>query len=83
MLAQELGVPLQTLTAESGEVDYKLIRLFLQYSAPIDGVGDSGRNVVLVVTQRGLASPLQLFCAAHPKNETLSNELPIAFNATH
>ena len=48
ILNQELGVPLQTLVAEDGEVDSELIQFFLWHKAPIDGVGIDANNAVLV-----------------------------------
>jgi len=79
VLPQELGVPLQRLVSEDGDVDSELIQLLLQHEAPVDGVGDDANNVVLVATRRGNSSILRMLCDAGPRNETLSKAVPVAF----
>jgi ankyrin repeat protein len=79
VLPQELGVPLQRLVSEDGDVDSELIQLLLQHEAPVDGVGDDANNVVLVAARRGNLSILKMLCDARPRNETLSKAVPVAF----
>jgi hypothetical protein len=76
VLAQELGIPLQNLMSEEGDVDSELIQLLLEHKAPVDGVGDESNNVVLVAAQRGNLSILRMLCDASPRNETLSRLSP-------
>jgi hypothetical protein len=78
--AQDLGVPLQTLVSEDGDVDSELIQLLLQHEAPVDGVGDDAKNAVLVAARRGNLSVLRMLCDAGPRNETLSKAVPAAFD---
>jgi ankyrin repeat protein len=80
VLPQELGVPLQRLVSEDGDVDSELIQLLLQHEAPVDGVGDDANNVVLVAARRGNLSILKMLCDARPRNKTLSKAVPVAFS---
>lgn len=80
VLPQELGIPLQSLVSEEGDVDSELIQLLLQHKASVDGVGDDANNVVLVAARRGNLSILRMLCDASPRNETLSKAIPVAFS---
>jgi ankyrin repeat protein len=79
VLPQKLGVPLQRLVSEDGDVDSELIQLLLQHEAPVDGVGDDANNVLLVAARRGNLSILRMLCDAGPRNETLSKAVHVAF----
>jgi ankyrin repeat protein len=80
VLPQELGIPLQSLVSEEGDVDSELIQLLLQHKAPVDGVGDDANNAVLVAARRGNLSMLGMLCDASPRNETLAKAIPVAFS---
>ncbi|KAJ4323820.1 hypothetical protein N0V84_004166 [Fusarium piperis] len=79
--SQALGVPLQQAVSEDGEIDSDLIRLFLEYHAPVDLSNTADGNPVLVAARRGNASVLQMLCTGGPRVETLSVAVPIAFKA--
>ncbi|KAI2622351.1 hypothetical protein GGR54DRAFT_638689 [Hypoxylon sp. NC1633] len=80
VLNQDLGVPLQRIVAEDGDMDYELIRLFLQYRAPVDQEDDDDNNPILATVRRGDLVALEILCSAGPRNDTLSKALPIAFD---
>ena len=79
VLPQELGVPLQRLVSEDGDIDSELIQDLVQHKAPVDGVGDDANNVVLVAARRGNLSVLKMLCDARPRNKTLSKAVREAF----
>jgi ankyrin repeat protein len=83
VLNQNLSVPLQRLVSEDGDVDSELIQLLLQHKAPVDGVGDDANNAVLAAARRGNLSVLRMLCDAGPRNETLSEAVPVAFGVMH
>ena len=80
VLPQGLGIPLQSLMSEEGDVDSELIQLLLQHNAPVDGVGDEANNVILVAARRCNLSILRMLCDASPQNEILSKAIPVAFS---
>lgn len=79
VLPLSLGLPLQKLVSEDGDIDSELIQLLLQHKAPVDGPGDDTNNVILVAARRGNLSILKMLCDAGPRNETLSQAVPVAF----
>jgi hypothetical protein len=78
VLAQDLGLLLQTVVSENDNMDTKLMQLLLQHKAPVDDVGDASKNVVLVATQNGNLSMLEMLCQAGTGNSTLSKAVLIA-----
>ncbi|GAW26085.1 putative ankyrin repeat containing protein [Rosellinia necatrix] len=81
ILPQYLGIPLQKLASEKGDVDWELIRLFIQQRAPVDVDGGSDKNTVLVAARRANIRLLAALCEAGPRNETVSAAVPIAFDS--
>ncbi|KAM0425446.1 hypothetical protein ACHAPT_009235 [Fusarium lateritium] len=79
--SQALGVPLQQVVSEGGDIDSELIQLFLEHYAPVDFSNTADGNPVLVATRRGNASVLQMLCTGGPRLETLSVAVPIALKA--
>jgi len=79
VLPQNLGVSLQALVSEEGDIDTKLIQLLLRHKAPADAVGGETKNAVCVAARRGNFSILRMLCDANPRNETLSKAVPVAF----
>jgi ankyrin repeat protein len=79
VLAQELGLALQSLVSEEGVVDSDLVQLLLQHKAPVDGVGNDANNALLVAVRRGILSSVRMMCDSGLQNDTLSKAVPIAF----
>ncbi|KAJ4199391.1 hypothetical protein NW767_008199 [Fusarium falciforme] len=79
--SQVLGVPLQQVVSEDGDIDSDLIQLFLEYHAPVDLSNTADGNPVLVAARRGNVSVLQMLRTGGPRTETLSVAVPIAFKA--
>ncbi|RMJ11867.1 hypothetical protein CDV36_008506 [Fusarium kuroshium] len=79
--SQVLGVPLQQVVSEDGDIDSDLIQLFLEYHAPVDLSNTADGNPLLVAARRGNPSVLQMLCTGGPRTETLSVAVPIAFKA--
>ena len=77
---RQLGLSLQQLLLEDGELDYDLLELFLQHQAPLDGIGHESDNPVLVVTRKGILPALEMLCNASPEDSILLEAIAIAFN---
>ncbi|EMC99226.1 hypothetical protein BAUCODRAFT_573513 [Baudoinia panamericana UAMH 10762] len=78
---QGLGFALQTLVSEEGDMDVDLIRVLLQYGAPVDGSSIGADSPVVVAARRGNLTVLRMLCKASPRCETLSEAVPIAYGA--
>ncbi|KAM5380064.1 hypothetical protein ACJZ2D_003711 [Fusarium nematophilum] len=76
---QQLGIPLQNLVSEDGDLDSKLIQLLLASGAPVDLTDDLDRNPLLVAARRGDIPVLDMLCNAGPRATTLAAAVPIAF----
>ncbi|KAI0473285.1 hypothetical protein GGR56DRAFT_609444 [Xylariaceae sp. FL0804] len=76
---RELGVQLQNLVAEVGDVDFELVDFLLLHEAPVDGIGNDVTNAILVATRSGNLPVLIRLCDAAPLKETLSKAVLIAF----
>lgn len=81
VLSQWLGILLQRLVAEDGDVDLELIQSLLRHEAPIDGVGTEADNAVIAAVKRGNPAVLQMLCDTGPRNVTLCKAVAIAFGA--
>lgn len=75
---KSLGLPLQTLVAEAGQIDIDLIKLLLKNKAPVDGVGDEASGAIFEATRRGNLALLRMLCDGRPATNTLSQAVPDA-----
>ncbi|KAF2823662.1 hypothetical protein CC86DRAFT_327483 [Ophiobolus disseminans] len=83
VLGQCLGVPLQNLVAEEGDVDSALVQVLLKYGAPVESVGDDDTNAILQAARKCDVSVLAMLCSAGPSSTMLSKAVQIAFKARH
>ncbi|KAI1746213.1 hypothetical protein F4680DRAFT_13424 [Xylaria scruposa] len=81
VLEQELGISLQALVAETGDIDLDLVRLLVEHGALVEGVGNDTSNALLQVARRCNPAALKLLCSAKPELKTFSKAVPIAFEA--
>jgi ankyrin repeat protein len=61
---------LQTLIAEEGPKDVKLIELLLRSNASINYTGADGQNCIVMVAERGDSAMIELLCRSSGTNQT-------------
>ncbi|KAF2733343.1 hypothetical protein EJ04DRAFT_272997 [Polyplosphaeria fusca] len=79
VVERELGVSLQSLMAERGDIDLDLVHFLLQRGAPANDVTTT--RAVMQAARICHVPILSTLCGTGPTAETLSNAVPVAFRA--